>query len=93
MLVSIALQPGKTRQDLLDRVKGRSLSPEAWKLVREGTITEHGYKIGQRLGFVFVIESESEEAVKAAISNWPLVRDGWFKIEIDPMSPFTSDAS
>jgi len=54
-------------------------------------VTEHGFKIGQRPGFIFVIEGDSEEAVRATISNIPVVQGGWFDIEVDPLSPFLSD--
>jgi hypothetical protein len=37
------------------------------------------------------MEGDSEEAVQAAISRLPILRDGWFDIEVDPMSPFLSD--
>jgi hypothetical protein len=54
-------------------------------------ITAHGFKIGQRAGFILIMEGDSEEAVQAAISRIPILRDGWFDIEVDPMSPFLSD--
>ena len=60
-------------------------------LVRKGVITEHGYKIGQRPGVIFVIEGESEEAVRSTIAALPLMREGWFDIEVDPVSRFISD--
>jgi len=41
---------------------------------RTGVVTEHGFKIGQRPGFIFVIEGDSEEAVRATISNIPVAQ-------------------
>ena len=87
-LVNGTLSPGKSREDLTAHMKGSTLSDEAWDLIRKGVISEHGYKIGSRLGFVFVIEGASEEAVRSTLSRIPLLRDGWFTIEIDPFSPF-----
>src|SRR5262245_52583149 len=89
-LVNGTLSSGKSRDDLLAQV-GRTLSDEAWELVRKGVITEHGYKIGSRPGFVLVVEGDSEEGVRSKLSRLPIVRDGWFTIEIDPFSPFLSN--
>jgi muconolactone delta-isomerase len=90
-LVNGTLHPGKSREDLVAHVKDRSISDEAWDLVRKGVITEHGYKIGQRPGFVLVIEGDSEEAVHSTVAGLPFLRDGWFDIEVDPISRFFSD--
>ena len=90
-LVNGTLSPEKVREDLVAHMAGRTLSDEAWELVRKGVITEHGYKIGLRPGFVLVMEGDSEEAVNSTLSRLPLLRDGWFKVEIDPVTPFLSD--
>ncbi len=37
------------------------------------------------------MEGDSEAAVESTLSRIPILRDGWFKIEIDPMTPFLSD--
>jgi len=87
-LVNGTLSPGKSREALLAEMAGRTLSDEAWEFVRKGVITEHGYKIGARPGFVLVMEGDSEDAVRSTLARIPLLRDGWFKIEIDPFSPF-----
>ena len=90
-LVSGTLQADRSRDDLVTRVTDHPLPDEAWELIRKGVITEHGYKIGRRPGFVLVMEGDSEEAVRATISGFPLVQDGWFDLEVDPISPFRSD--
>jgi hypothetical protein len=54
-------------------------------------VTEHAFKIGQRPGFILIIEGDSEEAVRATIANLPMMAQGWFDIEVDPISPFFSD--
>jgi hypothetical protein len=54
-------------------------------------ITEHGFKIGRRPGFVFIIEGDSEAAVTTSLADIPLIREGWFDVEVDPVSPFVSD--
>jgi hypothetical protein len=36
------------------------------------------------------MEGDSEEAVRATLQGLPFVRDGWFDIEVDPMSRFIS---
>jgi hypothetical protein len=90
-LINGTLRPEKSRADFLARISDNRLSDEAWELVRKGMITAHGFKIGQRAGFILIMEGDSEEAVQAAISRIPILRDGWFDIEVDPMSPFLSD--
>ena len=90
-LVNGTLRPTKTREELVAAIGNRSLSREAWELVRKGVITEDGFKIGQRPGFIFVVNADSEEAVRTEISKIPLLQEGWFDIEIDPISPFISD--
>jgi hypothetical protein len=90
-VVNGTLHPGKSREDLIAHAKDRSISDEAWDLVRTGVITEHGYKIGQRPGFFLVIEGDSEEAVHSTVSALPFLRDGWFDIEVDPITRFLSD--
>jgi hypothetical protein len=77
--------PGKKRSKL------DPISDEAWELVRKGVITEHGFKIGRRPGFILIMEGDTEEAVRATIKNFPLAGESWFEIEVDPMSPFFSD--
>ena len=90
-VVNGTLHPGKSREDLIAHVKDRSISDEAWDLVRKGVITEHGSKIAQRPGFFLVIEGDSEEAVHSTVSALPFLRDGWFDIEVDPITRFLSD--
>jgi hypothetical protein len=89
-LVNGTLRVTESREDFLARVKNRPLSDHAWELIRTGVITEHGFKTGQRPGFVFVIEGDSEDAVRSLIAPFPLVREGWFDIDVDPVSPFLS---
>jgi hypothetical protein len=90
-LVNGTLSPDRSREDLMAQMADRTLSDEAWELVRTGVISEHGYKIGTRPGFVLVMEGDSEDAVQSTLSRIPLLRDGWFKIEIDPVTPFLSN--
>jgi hypothetical protein len=90
-LVNGTLRSDRTREDFVGKIKDQSLSDEAWDLVRRGVVGEHGFKIGQRPGFFLVMEGDSEEAVRGAIEKLPFLRDGWFEIEIDPMSRFLSD--
>ena len=54
-------------------------------------ITEHSYKTGQRPGFVFIIEGDSEDAVRSTVASFPFVSDDWFGIEIEPVVPLLSD--
>jgi hypothetical protein len=39
------------------------------------------------------VEGESEESVRAVVEQVPIVKEGWFDIEVDPVSPFLSDVS
>jgi len=75
-LINGTLRPERTREELVEKIEGKLISDEAWDLVRTGVVTEHGFKIGQRPGFIFVIEGDSEEAVRATISNIPVVQGG-----------------
>ena len=90
-LINGTLKPGKSREELVEKVRGKPISDEAWEFVRTGAVTEHGFKTGRRPGFVFVMEGDSEDAVLAAISVVPFVKEGWFEVEVDPVSPFLSD--
>jgi hypothetical protein len=90
-IVNGTLRPERSREEFVARIKRDALSHEAWELVRTGVISEHGFKIGSRPGFVLIIDRDSEEAVQTAISELPLVRERWFDIEVDPVSPFVSD--
>ena len=40
---------------------------------------------------ILVKEGDSEDAVHSPLSRLPFLRDGWFKVEIDPVTPFLSD--
>jgi hypothetical protein len=90
-LINGTLRPEKPREEFLARIRHASVSPEAWELVRTGIITEHGFKTGQRLGIVLVVEADSEAAALAAIANIPILREDWFDVEVDPISRFLSD--
>ena len=90
-LVNGTLRPTRTPEELLEQVKKKSLSRAAWTLIEKGVITEHGYKTGERPGFVFVMEGSSEAAVRSAIALFPLVQDGWFDVEVDPVTPFLTE--
>ena len=90
-LISGTLRPERTREELVAKIKDKVISDEAWELVQKGVITEHGFKIGRRPGFILIVEGDTEEAVRAVITNVPIVRDGWFDIDVDAMSPFFSD--
>jgi len=90
-LINGTLRPEKSRADLLAKIQNEPSSDEAWELMRKGVITEHGVKIGQRPGFFLIMEGDSEAAVLAAISHIPIVQEGWFDIDVDPVSPFLSD--
>ena len=90
-LVNGTLRPTRTREELLARMKNKTLSRTVWTLIEKGVITEHGYKTGDRPGFVFVMEGSSEAAVRSTIALFPMVQDGWFDIEVDPVTPFLSE--
>ena len=90
-LISGTLRPEKPRAEFVARIRRNPLSREVWELVRKGVITEHGFKTGARPGFILVIDGESADGAFAAISSAPLVREGWFDIEVDRVSPFASD--
>jgi len=89
-LVNRTLSPAKSRVDLVAHMADRTRSDEAWELIRKGVLTEHGYKIGSRPGFVLVTGGDSEDALHSTLSRLPFLRDGWFKVEID-VTPFLSD--
>ena len=72
-------------------MKNEPLDDEAWELMRKGVITEHGFKIGQRPGFILIMEGDSEEVVQATLANISILQEGWFNIEVDPISPLRSD--
>jgi hypothetical protein len=90
-LINGTLRPDKSREEFLARIQYEPGSAEAWDLVRTGRITERGFKIGQRLGFICVVEAESEDAALAVIATIPLLQEDWFTVEVDPISPFRSD--
>ena len=90
-LINGTLRPDKSREALLARIQHEPGSAVTWDLVRTGMIKEHGFKIGQRLGFIFVVEAESEDAALAVITTIPLLQEDWFHVEVDPISPFRSD--
>src|SRR5262245_59506803 len=90
-LINGTLRPDKPRTDLLARLRNAPLSEEGWELVRTRVITEHGFKTGQPPGFIFVVAADSEAAAQAAIARIPILREDWFDIEVDPISPFRSD--
>lgn len=90
-IVNGTLRPERSREEFIARLKQNPLSHEAWELVRTGVISEHGFKTGSRPGFVLIINRDSEQAVQASISELPLVRERWFDIEVDPVSPFVCD--
>jgi hypothetical protein len=71
-LINGTLRPEKSRADFLARISDNRLSDEAWELVRNGMITAHGFKVGQRAGFILIMEGDSEEAVQAVISRIPI---------------------
>jgi hypothetical protein len=37
------------------------------------------------------MEGSSEAAVRSTIALFPMVQDGWFDIEVDPLTPFVSE--
>ena len=90
-LIHGTLRPDRSREAFLARIQDEPASAEAWDLVRTGRITERGFKIGQRLGFICVVEAESEDTALAAITTIPVLQEDWFIIEVDPISPFRSD--
>ena len=90
-LISGSLRPERNREEFVARIRRDPLSHEAWELIRKGVITEHGFKTGPRPGFILVMDESSPEAALARIADAPLVREGWFDIEVDPVSAFASD--
>jgi hypothetical protein len=90
-LINGTLRPERSREEFVAKIRRDPLSREAWELIRKGVITEHGFKTGLRPGFILVMDESSPEAALAGISNAPLVREGWFEIEVDPVSAFASD--
>lgn len=87
-LVNGTLRSNRSRAELLSPVRTRLLSDAAAALVRDGVVSEHGFKTGERPGFVLIMESDSEKAVRSTVTFFPLVQDGWFDLEIDPVTPF-----
>ena len=90
-LINGTLRQGRSREALVEKVRGKPISDETWELIRAGVVSDHGYKTGRRPGFIFVVEGESEESVRAVVEKVPIVQEGWFDIEVDPISPFLSD--
>ncbi|HEU4438170.1 MAG TPA: hypothetical protein VFT36_02920 [Methylomirabilota bacterium] len=90
-LVNGTLRPSRSRDELLSPLRTRLLWDATSNLVRKGIVSEHGLKTGDRPGFVLIMEGDSEKAVRSAVTFFPLVQDGWFDLEIDPVTPFPSD--
>jgi hypothetical protein len=90
-LITGTLRPDKSREELLARIQHEPGSADTWDLVRSSRVTEYGFKIGPRLGFIFVVEAASEDAARAIIAAVPLLQEDWFTVEVDPITPFRAD--
>jgi hypothetical protein len=90
-LIHGTLRPDRSREAFLARIQGEPGSAEAWDLVRTGRVMDRACKIGQRPGFICVVEAESEDTALAVITTIPLLQEDWLIVGVDPISPIRSD--
>ena len=61
-----------------------------WELYVQGVVREIYGRADQPRSAVLMVESESVEAAKVALSALPLVRMGALDLEMIPLGPFTN---
>lgn len=83
-LVNLSLHPNKSREAFIQQ--HRELSDEAWELMRQGVLRDGMFKLGDRPGFAALCDAESADEVHAVLHTVPAVQEGWFEIEIAPLS-------
>lgn len=83
-LVNLSLHPDKSRDAFVQA--HRHMSDEAWELIRKGILQDGMFKVGERPGFAALCDAASAEQVRTVLDTVPAVRDGWFEIEIAPLS-------
>jgi hypothetical protein len=83
-LVNLSLHPDKSRAEFVQQ--HGYLSDEAWELMRTGILRDGMFKIGERPGFAALCDADGMQEIQTMLDTVPAVREGWFQIEIEPLS-------
>ncbi len=82
------LADGVTRERVLQFVEEHEMKSSTWDLVRHRIVTEHVYKVGAQPGVVLFLEADSEDAAAEIVNGLPVVQNGLWVFDIDPISAF-----
>ena len=80
------LADGVTRERVLQFFEEHEMKSSTWDLVRHRIVTEHAFKVGAQPGVVLFLEAESEDAAAGIVNALPVVQNGLWVFDIDPIS-------
>ncbi len=81
------LADGVTRQRVLQFFDEHPMESSTWDLVRHRIVTDHAFKVGAQPGVVLFLEADSSEAAAEIVNGLPVVQNGLWVFDIDPVSP------
>ena len=84
-MVNCSLRPDKSRDAFKAAIKDGPVR-ESWELVQKHVVVEFAFKAGKVPGVLLLMECESEDEARGYVEKLPVVRDGWFDYQIDPIS-------
>ena len=80
------LADGVARERVLQFFEEHEMKSSTWDLVRHRIVTEHAFKVGSQPGVVLFLEAESEDAAAEIVNALPVVQNGLWVFDIDPIS-------
>jgi hypothetical protein len=80
------LADGVTRERVLQFFQDHAIESSTWDLVRHRIVTDHAFKVGAQPGVVLFLEADSENAAAEIVNGLPVVQNGLWVFDIDPVS-------
>ncbi len=87
ILVNGTLAPGISRDEYIDWVHDRKVSPDAWALVQRRILLEPMFKVGESVGLVAFMDCDTEDEALALVNELPVVSDGILEFTAEKVSP------
>jgi hypothetical protein len=76
---------GVRPEQLHEYLEANDVSSNAWEFVRNSTVTEYAFKVGELPGVVLFLRADSEDEARQLVDSIPVVEQGLLRFELEPL--------
>jgi hypothetical protein len=79
------LVDGVTPEQVNEYIGANGVSSRGWELVRNRTVTDYAFKLGEQPGIVLFMTADSEGEAREVLDATPVVQLGLLRFEVEPL--------